>query len=349
MREQLLTARELYRFLNIGVGTVSSPIPMIHQHLHFTQSDFWWCFFSAGLPEDVIRRYFYTGDGRSRSLSNLMNRTVPHAMPSVLYRAMETHLNPDSILHTAIWLSSPMDENLNPVLIHRALSELEDRIYAAGSDVEFCELYSFFTSLRPPDTEPPSPKLYMHSVLRFTMLAFHAIYGDRMVSSPALSRIRSCHLWEPECFWQATLSTAPRIRENGFSFLRAVKALKETPDAEQTGCGKDRDPVEAISALAREALGSIPSQPGLPGEQAGLYVVANWMDMCVNVNDAPRSTYEGAGELGTLPNGTLLYVLSAPGYQGLHVSSGVWGKIIWHEGTAWVPMNLLIHLKDSEA
>ena len=79
-------------------------------------------------------------------------------------------------------------------------------------------------------------------------------------------------------------------------------------------------------------------------EGTGWYVVANWLDMDILINDAPKPSYEGANPLGTIANGTLVYILNAQGYRGLHASSGVWGRIWWKGAIAWIPMNLLVRI-----
>ena len=115
MQEELLTARVLYRFLMTGFGTSSAPVPLLHKDLHVTLVKFWWCFFSAGIPEPALTRYFDTANGRSRALSNLMNRTVSHSMPSQLYRTMEENLNTDSLLHIAVWTSCAVEDRKSVV------------------------------------------------------------------------------------------------------------------------------------------------------------------------------------------------------------------------------------------
>ncbi len=273
-------------------------------------------------------------------------------MPSALYKAMEENLDPGSLLHITVWLSTVMDENMNPLTIHQALSDLEDRVCRSGMDLEFMALSDFFRGLRPvveKEDMVNMKKLYMHALLRFALLAFHAVYGDQMLTSPALARLRSCRYCDPEIFWKATLEATPRMKENGFSFLRAVRANQQA-EKEPARSGTDStDLLKWMNALAHSALPSAKVLEEHTGPNAGWYVVANWLDICVNVNDTPYATYDGAKELGTVPNGTLLYVLSAPGYQGLHVSFGVWGKIIWKNTIAWVPMNLLVRIHPGES
>ena len=97
MEGATLTARRLYRLLNAGSGNTSRPIPLLKKSLRITQTDFWWCFLSAGMDEKTLLPYFYTGDGRPRALSNMMNRTVTHSIPGRLYHTMEERLEPEKL------------------------------------------------------------------------------------------------------------------------------------------------------------------------------------------------------------------------------------------------------------
>ncbi len=353
MQEQLLTARVVYRFLNIGVGTPLAPIPLLNNRFHTTQTGFWWCFLSAGIPESSITPYFYTGNGRPRALSNLMNRTVPHSMPRKLYHTMEESLNEENILYMTVWLSTVIDENVHPRMLHSAITNLEKRIYEGGSDTEFASLYDFFTSFRPLEDVLDTcdvKKLVLLALLRISLLGIHAIYGDMMTESPALRQLRACRLNDPDTLWETVLTVVPRLKDGVFSFIRAAEMRRRDAEtARMEPLPDDAALLDGVAALARGTLPPKETRQEHEGPNAGWYVVANWMDFCVNVNDSPRATYDSARELDTMPNGTLVYVLSAPGYQGLHVSPGVWGKIVWRGEIAWIPMNLLIRLNSEES
>ena len=58
MEGATLTARRLYRLLNAGSGNTSRPIPLLKKSLRITQTDFWWCFLSAGMDEKTLLPYF---------------------------------------------------------------------------------------------------------------------------------------------------------------------------------------------------------------------------------------------------------------------------------------------------
>ena len=348
MYEQYLTARNLFRFLSVGIRKPGVSIPFLSPHLHVTQSGFWWCFLSSGIPESDLLCYFEPRKEPPRALSNLMNRTVPHAMPLKLYRAMEEYLTPETLLHITVWTASALDRDLNPRIMHEALTALEDGIFREGVDVEFASLKDFFTSLRPvsPDPSPASQnRLFLLSAFRFSMLGLHALYGDRMHASTALARLRVCRFCDADMLWAAVSSIAPRVTRYGFSLHSALESDgRNKADEGSPASPSGSDPISQLTALAEDALPPPDVLRQYQDAGSGWYVVANWLDIDILINDAPKPTYEGARAYGTLANGTLVYVLSGEGYKGLHASNGVWGRIWWQGIVAWIPMNLLVRI-----
>ena len=344
MTDPVLTARYLYRFLKGSTGPLS--LPLLRQDIVFTQTDFWFCFLCEAIPEPAVLPIFNTSVGRRRTLSNLMNRTVPHSLPKQLYRDLEENLDHHGLMYMTLWILSVLDEVIAPARVHLALTNLEEAIRDMDSDIEFRKLYAFFKSLRPaPDAAVDARKLHLQAAFRLTMLGLHAIYGDRMVESEALDRLRASRLCDPDTLWAMALTEAPRIQDGGYS-PRAL-ALKRDSEKESDSPGQPIDGealVEALSAAAHAALPSEDENRAYAGDNAGLYVVSNWLDFSISVNDTPRSTYVGAKELGCLYNGTMVYVLYAPDYRGLRVSPNVWGRILWHGEPAWIPMNLLTRI-----
>ena len=345
MEELFLTLRCLYRFLKDSKN--ASSLPLLRQDIKFTQTDFWFCFLCEGLPEPAVLQVFDVSIKRSRTLSNLMNRTVSHSLPRQLYRQMEESLDEHRLMYMTLWFSSVIHDEIDPLVIHQAITDLEEDICNGNCDFEFKAQYRFFRSLRPPgDDKGDARKLHLQAALRLTMLGLHATYGDRMTESSALKRLRSSRLCNPDTLWAKAMTLAPRLDAGSFSprlaaKQRAIEAKAETPGQGQSGDAL----VEEIADLAAAALPPEDLRRSASAENAGFYVVSNWLDFSISVNDSPRSTYQGAKELGSLPNGRLVYVQYAPGYQGLRVSPGVWGKISWRGGTAWIPMNLLTRLE----
>ena len=349
MQEQYLTARNLFRFLSVGVGRPTANISFLSKRLNVNQSGFWWCFLSAGIPEAVMLPYFEPRRHPPRALSNLMNRTVPHSMPIKLYRAMEENLIPENLLHITAWTASALDRDMNPLSIHEAITAMEEGINQKGNDTEFAELYPFFASLRPAEQDSSlvdQNRLFLQAAFRFTMLGLHALYGDRMTESQALIRLRTCRFCEPDMLWEAMVAIVPKVNQYGFSVLLTAEALRKEARKDAQGTFQDEsNPIRQLTSLAAETLPSDEVCARYHDEGTGWYVVANWLDFEIVINDTPRPTYEGASALGTVANGTLVYVLSAQGYQGLHVSSGVWGRVWWHGAIAWIPMNLLVRIE----
>ena len=348
MREQVLTARKLYRFLAVGVGRPSVCIPFLSKRMDVTQTEFWWCFLAAGIPESPLLPYFEPRKHPPRALSNLMNRTVPHSMPVKLYRALEDNLDPEKLLHITVWTAFALDRDMNPLSLHAALTTMEDAIVSEGSDAEFAELYDFFVSLRPAGQDAElvhQKKLFLQAALRFSMLGLHALYGDRMIVSTALTKLRACRYCDPAMLWDAASSFAPRVNDGeGLGWQPSLRGRQYARESVSSKPAEKADPVPALTSIASTALPPEEVRAAHGGEGAGWYVVANWLDFDIYVNDVPRPTYDDAHELGKLSNGTLVYVLNAEGYQGLHASGGVWGSIWWHGVIAWIPMNLMIRI-----
>ncbi|MBQ8161415.1 MAG: hypothetical protein IJ083_11815 [Clostridia bacterium] len=341
MSTHLITGRSLYRFLWEGIGRPSTPIPIINQKGHYTQTDFWWNFLSAGVPEAPLLPYFSPESGRSRSLSNLMNRTIHHAMPVKLYRLLEEHLNADALLDITIWVSEAIDRELLPMTMHHALSQMEDQVIEAGEDVEFLEVSPFFLSLRPEwmgGEGMDSQTLFFWAAFRIALLGLHALYGDRMAESPALGKLRLCRFCSPKLLMEAVRDVIPRTRVHRMSLTQMTREKSREQEAQAPSL----QPLESLRSAAVSALPEEEKVQEHMGQGCGWYVVANWMDDCIAVNDAPHATYDGANMVDTMSNGTLVYVMAAEGYRGLHVSPAVWGKVMVKGRLAYVPMNLLV-------
>lgn len=124
--------------------------------------------------------------------------------------------------------------------------------------------------------------------------------------------------------------------------MRAV--LRHSPDELPQGTSS----AESLPQHLRDALPSASILAQADEATCGWYAVANWLDFSISVNDRPIPSYDGAMVLGTLANGMVIYVLEARGYKGLHVSKGVWGRIVWQDGFAWIPMNLTVKLNGGD-
>lgn len=337
MAEDLLTARGLYSLLVAGDQKHATFLSRMNS---YTLTKFWGSFLLECVSDVVVDQYFQTKERRSRALSSLMNRSSFHSMPTKLYQAMEDALDEDTLLSVTIWTAAVIEQSIDPLALHAALTEYEERL--AATDGWFNQIHFFFDQLRPvphSDGRVHVKKLFLHAAFRLTLLALHALYGDRMLESPALKKLRISHICRMDVFWKYAVNLSPRIAGADFSHVREAARQKAVMGPKPSTA----DPAllaEQFRALMPDAQAMAESDP----ETRGWYIAANWMDVRTSVNDGPLSTHDGAEQLAEIPNGTVVYVLSAPGYNGLHVSKGVWGKILWQGRPAWLPMNLMVKI-----
>lgn len=337
MAEEILTARGIYSLL--VSGNQKHPT-FLSKTNSYTLTRFWGSFLSECISDEVIDQYFQTKERRSRALSSLMNRSSVHSMPMKLYQALEDSLDEDNLLSITIWTAAVIEQSIDPMELHTALTEYEQRLVA--TDIWFNQLSYFFSQLRPahvPDGKVHTKKLFLQAALRVTFLALHALYGDRMLESTALKKLRISHVCRIDVFWKYAVNLSPRIMGADFSHVREAARQKDTMGPAPSTA----DPTllaEHFRARMPDAQDMAESDP----ETRGWYIAANWMDVRTSINDSPMPTYEGAKQLAEITNGTVVYVLSAPGYNGLHVSKGIWGKIIWQGRPAWLPMNLMVKI-----
>ena len=345
MENGLLTPRSIYMLLAHGNAAEEHPITFLSPLTHYTLTHFWWAFLSECVPDHILTPYFETSQKRSRALSNLMNRSAPRSMPVRLYHALEEHLTVEGSLTLIGWMAAALDQNVHPQLIHDALDEMEDRLFP--TDYEADRLAGAFRGLRPipaQGNETDLKKLRLQAALRLTLLGLHALYGDHMNESAALNLLRSSRICHIDTLWTMLFEYSPRIGGEDLSHVMAATRANR-PFAEASGASAATLLAQA-EALFRNALPPDDVRAGQADETAGWYIVANWTDLSISVNTHPRPSYDGGVKLGELENGMPVYVLSAPGYRGLHVSANVWGKIMWNGRLAYIPMNLMVKLKD---
>ena len=338
----LLTARRIYMLLARGSERGGS-VPFLSGVTRYTLTHFWWAFLSECVPDSVLSPYFETTQKRSRALSSLMNRSASRSMPVKLYQALEEHLTVDELLQLVGWMAAALDQDVHPRLIHRALDALEDEAFREDPVLE--GQAEFFRSLRPAAGRETDDlkQLRLRAALRLTLLGLHALYGDHMNDSEALRVLRSSRACHAETLQLMAAERSPRLSGDNFSHVLAAERVLQEENAPQTLSG------EALLGSAAACFrGALPEKAVLAartGPNAGWYIVANWTDLSISVNARPLPSYDGGEKQGELENGTLVYVLSAPGYRGLHVSAGVWGLIQWKGQPAYIPMNLTVRLK----
>lgn len=252
---------------------------------------------------------------------------------------MEEYLNEDRFTDLVIWVASQLNQDLNPVALHAAITAMEDRLFATDQSLQ--QQKQVMLQLRPAvhrNGRYHLKKMMLHAALRLAMLGLLALYGDRMNTSPALQKLQLSRSFAIDVLWQIALERSPKLNGPDMSLSRAA-ARQEAAE----GCPHPMGTEELVQYL-QQSLPFLPEDEDTDPETAGWYVVANWLDLDISVNDKPWPSYDGAVSLGDLRNGTLVYVLEAPGYKGLHVSQNVWGRIRWHDGYAWIPMNLMVRI-----
>lgn len=337
MAEDLLTARGIYTLLVSGNQNHATFLSRINS---YTLTRFWGSFLMECVSDEVIDQYFQTKERRSRALSSLMNRSSVHSMPMKLYQALEESLDEESLVSITIWVAAVIEQSIDPMELHSVLTEYEKRLTA--TDMWFNKVSYFFSQLRPApgaDGKVHVKKLFLQAALRVTLLALHALYGDRMMESVALRKLRISHICQIDVFWQHAVNLSPRIAGKDFSFVREAQRQKEA-GGQSVSSADPQQLADRLLALIPDAQAMAESDPAT----RGWYIAANWMDLRTSVNDSPLTTYDGAKQLAEITNGTVVYVLSATGYNGLHVSKGVWGKILWQGRPAWLPMNLMVKI-----
>lgn len=329
--DTFLTPKEYYRMLTANHAHIKSEPLLSEKRTNYTSlARFWWGFLSDFAPGEVLDPIFNTGEGRSRSLSNIMNRSEYSSFPLKLHRAITAELNPDSILGLAHWLDRQIVQEMEGARLHETITAWEE-VWLA-EDVQLMPHGDFFRGMRPDLTEPEN-KLRFVAMLRLAWLGMYAVFG-RSMSDPALVSLQSEPACSVEVLWGRRLVDGglvqhPPQREAGRTYADTFPDMgtvwQELSDyLDSVPCPMSADPA------------SRPSD--------GWYVVANWTDEGICLNDAPAPDYRGARMLTFIPNGSVLYVTMAAGYDGLHKSPGVWGYTAFQSFRGFIPMNLLVRL-----
>ena len=316
----LLTPKALYRLLTGNLPLVVSPVMLRKERGGCeTLSRFWWNALMGFAPGAILDPYFNVElRGRSRSLSNIMNRSRSPAMPVKLEQALMEGLDSDRFRGLCLWLLDKLDPQQDLAASHRAVTRLEE--LCEEGDAVFSALMPFFKAIRGNDrTDGPRRSLFLLAV-RLSWLGLHAIFGAHM--RPALKELRADRACGTEALWRAYL-----LIEG------IVEQAPELPEASTvTLTFEPRDlPEGAPDAAAKELAAILIAPPPVPPDAAylsrfaGWYVVANWTDPHVALNDTPRPTYSGAQLQTTVPNGTPIYIVMASDYRGLNRSAGNWG------------------------
>ena len=338
----LLTPKNLYRLLKGSFKPIKGPVFLKPDKTHTgTLSLFWWHCLSGMAPGDVMDPIFQVNEGRSRSLSNIMNRSCPHPLPMKLRSALTDGLQADNFRNMVYRFHEMLDQTDSILAAFKALTELEDLCLEQDPVLASCR--DFILSLRQAEWKPWQGRNRGFFILawRLSWLSLHAIMGDEM-DCPAMQLLRLNVECRPEHLWDLWMSSSRQMRFSVLTGAPEDRFLTFTPPETDI-------PEEEAAARLAEATTMMP-EGSVNAESfracAGWYVVANWTDDRVSINDLPRPTYHGSKSLATVCNGRAIYVLMASGYLGLNRSPGCWGLACVDGITGYVPMNLLIRLED---
>ena len=184
--------------------------------------------------------------------------------------------------------------------------------------------------------------LPLMNAIRLTWMGLHAIMGWYM-DSPALIRFREHPGCSTDVLLQHNVSVATSIspaplsqEEQAFEPLANLIAdVSSFPD----GTSMLKIVQSLISMLPKPQSETLDCQPF-----DGWYLVSNWCDDHVCLNDSRKPNFRGATTLEEIPNGTLLYIMEIFDYKGLHNSPDQWGYTVYNGHEGYVPMNLLQRL-----
>ena len=338
----LLTPKALYRLMTGNLPRVVSPVMLRKDRGGCeTLSRFWWNSLMGFAPGPILDPYFNVSlQGRSRSLSNIMNRSRSPAMPVKLEQALEEGLDSDRFRGMCLWLLDKLDPQQDLTASHRAVTQLEE--LCAEDDAIFSPLLPFFTAIRGNErTDGPRRSLFLLAV-RLAWLGLHAIFGEHMWQS--LKELRADRACSNERLWRAYL-LIEGIGEQAASELPVAPTVTLAFDPREIP-GED-----VLDKAAMELAAILIAPPPVPPDAAylsrcaGWYAVANWTDPHVALNDTPRPTYSGARLLTIVPNGTPVYIVMASDYRGLNLSAGNWGLTRWNGIWGYVPMTYMMKLR----
>lgn len=341
-----LTLRNLYLFLRGKLyGFVALPVFSAEAQRGMTLNVFWHGFLQHFVDEDILR-VFFQPSVRLRSVSTMMNRSDSRSCPRALFEALESDLTPEKVVNAATWIEKQFSKALNPSLLLESLTSFEQAL----NDLEFEQCLPFFSGLRiqtDNNTDFFDFNIFLCAV-RITWLGLHAIYGDEMSHNSALRSLRASMDAAPSRLWQRAHTAYTGKPEKWRAPTEAI--IPETGMAELSD-GEDQEPacsLSAVTPLLQEIRQTVMRQPLPRGQEHqahdGWYVVANWTDPHIALNDMPKPTYNGATALSAIPNGTVLYVINISDYNGLHNSSGIWGYTGYRGYEGYVPMNLLVRI-----
>jgi len=174
-----------------------------------------------------------------------------------------------------------------------------------------------------------------------------------MSQMPALNRLRRMEEVDPDEIWRRIYTTYAAKTDYSGSTEQVFIPTQPWSDehkADAKASGEQKtggaDVALTVSDTLREVYALLNAiDRGEENQHQGWYVVANFSDPLIALNDQPGATYKGTTMLTAVPNGAVLWISSATGYNGLRNSPGCWGETSYNGQRGFVPMNLLVKLK----
>ncbi len=331
-------------------GFVTQPVFSEQALKGLSLNVFWKQFLQNIVDADTLNTLF-DASTRLRSVSTMMNRSELHSCPRSLFRALEENLTLDTLVSTVTWVESQFAKNVKPFVLSETLTAYED----ACADWAFEECMSFFKTLRlhiSNDVSFYDFNLFLCAV-RITWLGLHTIYGDQMTENITLRQLRTSKAATPEQLWRHAHNAlrgdplhweAPTDAIIPDTFVPSAEQNVDIPKPSATVTHDFPDMEPFLHDCKRQANQLILPHGNQYTAHDGWYVVANWTDPHIYLNDKPAATYNGARFLSAVPNGAVIYVIDIKEYNGLHNTPAVWGYTRYFGVEGYVPMNLLVRL-----
>lgn len=188
-----LTPRTIYRWVNGAFDKDHPDLAMGFRMKGMTLVRFWRELLSSVLPEDALDMLDSADGNRSRSLSNIMNRTGSSGVQSPLYFAFSKGFDHPLLLHlTVSWLDMLQPCEPDWVLFEGNVTAFE-KMCAGNDDAVTPEIQEHLLSLRADDSDSSYDgyqRLAFVCCMRLAWLTVYAFLGNGMGKSKAY-RVRN--------------------------------------------------------------------------------------------------------------------------------------------------------------
>lgn len=179
----LLTPREIYRWLTQGIRKDNNEIPPIVKIAKMTQIRFWCELLTQVLDDEALNMLSSTKAKRSRSLSNVMNRTGTAGVMSPLYEAFAKRFDSTKFLQlTSAWLEMLTRYDTDWFLFMDALCAFEDACMAHDAAISD-DIRSHLLTLRDEGSEAlliDYQQQGFYCCVQLSWLTLYAFLGESM-------------------------------------------------------------------------------------------------------------------------------------------------------------------------